>query len=173
MGERAAGAEDTSLPRAGGRGSLRRSSSTRGGYRSSYWHDQALAHGAAKADKLKIAETNLRAVVESGNPDALFGVGMLPTDGRYLSNPLNGIAVALAACNLGRDCSANNPENAFSNCKVSGACPANTDYAYLMQQSLGPDKDAQVYARAQQVQQSIESGDWDAVLANLKIDRHP
>ena len=124
---------------------------------------------AEKSDELKTAETQLREAAQSGDPDALYTAGVLLSDGRYASNPLNGIAVALASCNLGRDCTAANPENSFANCKVSGACPANADYAYFLQQSLGADKYAQVYAHAQEIEQAVRAGDWDAVLSNLRI----
>jgi hypothetical protein len=168
-----------------------------GAYTAQYWHEQALAHGdplahenvaartlnemssaknlseAAKKEKFDTVATNLRAVVESRDPDALFGAGVLLGDGRYSSTPLNAIAVALAACDLGRDCSANNPENAFSQCKLSGACPSDADYAYFLQQSMPPGDYAQAYARAQEIKQSIEAGDWSGVLENLRADRTP
>jgi hypothetical protein len=125
----------------------------------------------AKAEKLRAIDTNVRAAVESGDADALFGAGELLADGRYSSNPLNALAVSLAACDLGHDCSADNPENAFANCKFSGACPPDANFAYFLQQSLGAENYAKVYARAQEVKQLIEAGDWDAVLANLKVDK--
>jgi hypothetical protein len=166
-----------------------------GGYASSYWNEQALADAEplaqdaaaaaamatlsvmrdmsadAKAEKLRAIDTNVRAAVESGDADALFGAGELLADGRYSSNPLNALAVSLAACDLGHDCSADNPENAFANCKFSGACPPDANFAYFLQQSLGAENYAKVYARAQEVKQLIEAGDWDAVLANLKVDK--
>jgi hypothetical protein len=55
---------------------------------------------------------------------------------------------ALATYDFGRDCSADNSENSFYNCKLSGPCPANTDYAYFVEQSLGPDTYAKVYAES-------------------------
>jgi len=166
-----------------------------GGYPLKYWEQQALENGDAlaqaqaaatalslvaltqnmsqdeKAAQYKIAETDLRSAVVSGDPDALYLAGMLLADPRYSSDTLNGVAVALAACDLGRDCSANNPENSFSACRVSGACPADADFAYFLQQSLGPDDYAKVYAHAQQVKQSVQAGDWDAVMAVLTIDK--
>jgi hypothetical protein len=166
-----------------------------GGYPSAYWYEQALAdddplaheHKAADAiaaisvnqnmseaertKRLEVVETNLRTAVQSGDPDALYHAGALLTDGRYSSNPLNGIAVALAACDLGHDCSAGNPENSWSNCKLNGACPADADYAYFIQQSLGPEKYAQTYSHAQEIEQSIRAGDWDSVLTNLAVDK--
>lgn len=168
-----------------------------GGYPSSYWYEQAVADGdplaleqraadaiatisvtqslsdTEKAKQLEAGQTNMRAAVQSGDPDALYYAGSLLSDARYSSNPLNGIAVALAACDLGHDCSASNPENAFSNCKLSGACPADADYAYFLQQSLGADKYAWVYSRAQEIVQAGRAGDWDFVLSGLTFDKHP
>jgi hypothetical protein len=168
-----------------------------GGYPSSYWYSQALADGEPlaqeqaaadaiatvsvtrgmsepeKASTLQAAQANLQAAVESGDPTALYRVGILLSDPRFSTNPLNGTAVALAACNLDQDCSANNPDNPFFNCKLSGACPADADFAYYLQQNLGPATYAQVDAHAQQIKQAIQAGDWSTVLGNLTIDKHP
>lgn len=165
-----------------------------GGYVASYWREQALKNGdplaredaAARAltsmsvggdmpdsDKKKIlasVQTDLRTVITSGDPDALFNAGLLLADSRYSDNPLDGIAIALAACDLGRDCSAGNPENAFSQCKLTGACPPDADYAYFLQQSLRPQDYVQVYAHAQEVKRLIEAGDAGSVLASFKFD---
>lgn len=166
-----------------------------GGYTPSYWYGQALADGdalaqgraaasqladisvskdmseSAKAEKLKSADEYLRTAIESGDPDALYFAGMLLSDGRYSKNPLNGVAVALAACDLGHDCSAKNPENVFSVCAQSGGCPADADLAYYMQTSLGADQYAEAYALAQTVKQAVQAGDWDTVMTKLKIDQ--
>jgi hypothetical protein len=111
--------------------------------------------------------------VQSGDSDALFEAGLLLADSRYSSDPLAGVAVALAACDLGRDCSSKNPDNSFANCRLSGACPADADFAYFMQQSLGPDSYAQAYARAQEIKDAVRNGDWDVVMSNLQISISP
>jgi hypothetical protein len=126
-----------------------------------------------RADTLQAAEANLQSAVESGDLTALYRAGMLLSDPRYSNDPSNGIAVALAACNLGQDCSASNSDSAFFNCKLSGACPADADFAYYLQQSLGPATYAQVDAHAQQIKQAIQAGDWSAVLGSLTIEKHP
>jgi hypothetical protein len=168
-----------------------------GGYSFAYWNKLALADkdplaeaqaaaeaiatiavtngisAEAKAEQLRVVDTNVRALVQSGDPDALYYAGMLLSDPRFSSNSLNGIAVALAACDLGHDCSADNPENPSYNCKLSGECPSGADYAYFLQQSLGPGKYSQIYARAQEIVQSVRSGEWDVVLKNLVVDKSP
>jgi hypothetical protein len=169
------------------------------GHPSSYWYAQAVAAGdpiaqaaaaadavgevsasngtmsdAQKADKLKTAEKNLRAAVESGDVDALYYAGELLTNTSALlgSDPLQGIAMALAACQMGRDCSPNNPDDpGYDYCKATGDCSADTDYAYRMQRDLGPDLYGQVYANAQVIEQAARAHDWNAVLANLAINK--
>jgi hypothetical protein len=164
-----------------------------GGYTSKYWAAQALADGDALAQaraaaamltdiagtqgmsdndrtaKLKATDENLRAAVESGDPDGLYAAGMLLADGRYSADPLNGIAVELAACDLGHDCSAKNPDNVFSTCAVSGACPADADLAYYLQKSLDPDQYSKAYALSQTIQNAARQGDWDTVMGYLKV----
>jgi hypothetical protein len=164
-----------------------------GGYTSKYWFAQALADGDAlaqgrvagdllsdiaaaksmsdsdRAAKLKATDENLRAAVESGDPDVLFGIGMLLADGRYSADPLNGLAVALAACELGHDCSAKNPDNSFSNCALSGACPADADLTYYLQKSLDPDQYSKAYALSQTIQNAVQQGDWETVMGYLKV----
>jgi hypothetical protein len=164
-----------------------------GGYDSDYWQAKAFAAGDplaqeeaaaaavaaiavdpqmpadVKAAKLKFIQDNLRAVVESGDPDALYQAGYLMANPLLTDDTLRGMAVALASCELGHDC-ANSGHN---NCMVSGACPPGADFAYFMQQSLGQERYAQLYARAQQVVQLERAGDYQGVLAYLTIDKHP
>jgi hypothetical protein len=36
---------------------------------------------------------------------------------------------------------------------------------------MPPGEYAQAYARAQEIKQSVEAGDWSGVLKNLRVDR--
>jgi TPR repeat protein len=163
-------------------------------YNSSYWYDAAVSDGDPlaqvhlawtmaldiavsesmppdiKAKKIQSAEVNLKAAITSGDANAMFNVGMaIAGSNRIFGDPTQGLAIALAACELGYDCSADNPENDFSNCKLSGTCPAEATLAYYLQQSLGGEKYAQLYARAQAIKQLEEDGDWAAVAKNVEI----
>jgi hypothetical protein len=126
-----------------------------------------------RAAKVKVVQDNLRAAVESGDPDALYRAGMLVANPQLSNDTLRGLAVALAACDLGRDCTAANPESGFYECAQSGRCPPGLDFPTMLQQGMGQEQYAQVYARSQQVVLSARAGDWNAVLANLTIDKHP
>lgn len=166
-----------------------------GGYSYSYWFAQGLADGdplaqvqaaanalakisvtssmpgSEKRRLVDLAAKNLRVAVESGDPNALYDAGLLLAENAGVSrNPLSGIAVTLAACDLGYDCSAANPEAVFSGCRLSGACPADADWSYFLQKSLGPAKYAQVYANARQIEYSVKAGNWNAVMGSLALN---
>jgi hypothetical protein len=163
-----------------------------GGYTSAYWTSQAVIDGDAVAQegiaqrtlldvtpsmnadqknaKIDTAQVGVRAAVESGDPDALFLLGNLFSDGRFTRDPLNGVALSLAACDLGRDCSAKNAENPFSACAASGACLADSDYAFFAQQSLGAQGFSIAYARAQTIKQLLQTGNTNGVLEYLQLD---
>jgi hypothetical protein len=94
-----------------------------------------------RAAKVKAVQDNLRAAVESSDPDALYGAGMLvATNGKYT---FQGLAVALAACDLGRDCTAANPESGFYECVQWGRCPPGLDFPSLLQQGMGQEQYAE------------------------------
>lgn len=168
-----------------------------GDHDSTYWFAQALGDGdpLAQADaargavgdvmadpqmpgnqqaaKLKIAQDYLRAAVASGDLDALWSAGQTLSSPVFAPDTLRGVAVALASCELGRDCSANNPEDPAHECVVAGTCSPNGDYAYMLQQSLGQERYAQVNTQMRKVVQAERAGDTQAVLEYLTIDKHP
>lgn len=167
-----------------------------GGHDPAYWQAKALAAGdpIAQADaareaagdltvaaysqiqddvkvaKLKVLHDNLRAVVESGDLDALFQAGEFMANPYLTNDTLSAMAVALAACELGANC---RQTDSNSGCVQEGTCPAGADWAYFMQTSMGPELYGQLYARAQQVVQLQRAGDTQGVLAYLKVDEQP
>lgn len=139
-----------------------------GGYPITYWYDQAgadrdpvavmdhtasriaslyggPASGKAEATQAQMQE-NIRQTINSGDPHAIFLAGMLLANGSYSAQPLRGVGIALAACDMGYDCSAANPDNPFSLCAKTGACPADANFAYYMQRSLGSAEYATAYS---------------------------
>lgn len=162
------------------------------GYRqSSFWQTMALDNGDPLAEvhqaRLDIsdakygAQDGRGAVVEmaqqyiidatrSGDPAALFTAGQILSNSQNSSDPLRGVAISLAACELGYDCSSKNPANVFAVCAVSGACPPDADFAYYMQQSLGAEAYATAYANAQTLKDLIVHSDWDGVASYTILD---
>lgn len=99
----------------------------------------------------------------------MFLAGMMLSNAKYSPQPLEGVAIALAACDLGYDCSASNPENPFSMCARSGACPADRHFAYYMQQSLGVDQSAQAYNEAQSLEDMLSRNDSAGFAAIIRL----
>jgi hypothetical protein len=166
------------------------------GYPSAYWYDSAVQDGeplalqrkasieineimgahnmtdAEKTNQLTNASADLRTAVESGDPDVLFQAGILLMDGRLTSTPETGIAISLAACELGSsNCTSDNPESPLYNCQFSGQCTAGSDYVTVIQHDLGPQDYARVYSQAQQIEQLARAGDWVAISAKLTFDK--
>jgi hypothetical protein len=111
----------------------------------------------------------LRAAVSSQDPEAIFRVGQYLYLSQFSSDRLQGVALSLAACEMGYDCSVNNPENPFANCKYAGLCLPDSDYFYVTQQSLGAARYAEVYARAQSIRDLFEAGNTEAVAADINL----
>jgi hypothetical protein len=161
------------------------------GYPSRYWFDQAVADqdpvaevtratdeisragaqnsGELNAETIDRVQDGIVAAVKSKDPDAIFRVGMLLSNASFSSDPMNGAALALAACDLGYDCSAQNSENVFSTCRTSGACPADANFADYLQQSLGPEKYAEAFARAQEFKEALARNDDPGIRAFTHI----
>jgi hypothetical protein len=124
---------------------------------------------AVRAEKAEIVQDNLRAVVESGDLNALFNAGIMMANPYVSTDTMRGFSVALAACDLGfNDC-----ENLNHECVQSGFCPPGQDFATQLQHSLGAEQYAQLYARSQQIVEAVRAQDFDAVLANLTMDQSP
>jgi hypothetical protein len=120
---------------------------------------------------MKIVQDNLRAAVESGDPEALFQAGRLLTHPYLVTDPMPGYAVALAACDLGRDCTAANPQSEFYACAQQGLCPGREDFPTILQRDMSTEQYAKLYARSQQIVLDMRAGNYDAVLANLTITK--
>lgn len=162
-----------------------------GGYNSiRYWIDksaddpvaQALQAGTAVANtryeassdlkekSLDSAQKSINRAVASKDPAALFHVGRLLSDGRASSDPLQGFALSIAACNLGYDCSANNAD-LFQGCATQGLCQPGISYADLIKKAVGDDGYAQAYARAQQIQDAMARDDMAALQSFVQLKR--
>jgi hypothetical protein len=118
--------------------------------------------GDVKTKSLESAQVAINNAIASKNPAALFQVGQLLSDGHASSDPLQGFAVSIAACNLGYDCTANNAE-LFHDCAVQGACPQGINYSDVIKKVVGVAGYAQAYARAQQLEDAMARGDTSAV----------
>jgi hypothetical protein len=162
-----------------------------GGYNSiRYWMEksandpvaQALQAGSAIADtnyekssvanakSFDSAQKSINSAIASRDPAALFQVGQLLSDGHASSDPLQGFALSIAACNLGYDCTVNNTE-LFRGCAAQGQCPPGITYADVIRKAVGNEGYAQAYALAQQIQDAMARDDVAALRAFVQLKR--
>lgn len=127
--------------------------------------------GTASEKSIETAQIAINKAVTSGDPAALFQVGQLLSDGGVNSNPLQGFAVSIAACDLGYDCTANNAE-LFGGCAAEGMCPPGTSYSDVIKKAVGEDGYAKAYAIAQQLEYAITRGDITAVKQFVQLKRN-
>lgn len=160
---------------------------TRGdGYLSaSYWRDLAYKDGNPVAEvfhvttemrgfggsekTITMAQKTLVNAISSGNPAAVFRAGLFLSGGRA-SSRARAFAVAIAGCNLGYDCSTNNPV-IFGSCAELGQCTSGLTFADIVQKAIGPSGYAQAYAEARQLEQAISRGDRAAVTDFVHLKR--
>jgi hypothetical protein len=118
--------------------------------------------GTADSSEIQIAQSDIDRAAAMGDPEALFRIGLLLSHFRVGQDPLNGFAVAIAACNLGYDCTTNN-EFAFGVCVAANMCPQGQLYTDQIRDSIGEANYAKAYSRAQQFQDALARGDTSAV----------
>jgi hypothetical protein len=123
----------------------------------------------------KVTEAQAQAAIDkavrSGDQMALFWMGFALSDFHWSSDSQRGNALALAACELGYDCSVNNPAMPFYTCKYSTTiCSGVSDYSEWLATGIGPDLYATSYAKAQELKQYLASQP-DQAVAFAKIYR--
>ena len=109
--------------------------------------------------------------IESRDPEALFRLGALVS---YIgsTDPAEGPAWTLAACQSGYDCSYGNPVVGHD-CAALGLCSGGESITLNMQQDLGPIY-GRAYARSQEILYALERGEGNSVAnmltAKLNLD---
>lgn len=160
-----------------------------GGYSSSaYWMTQAYDDG----DPLALAmhagreltgltadanfavsdsvQADMETAVASGDPAAIFQVSQILTSGLDGSATRRGFALAIAACELGYDCSANNPDLApYLGCAQNGLCASGLIYSDVIKKSLGEAGYAEAYGQAKNIESALASRDIGALDSYVKL----
>jgi hypothetical protein len=113
-------------------------------------------------------QPDLNQAAESGDPEALFRVGMFLINGSTGEDTIRASAVQLAACNLGYDCTPKN-EFAFGPCLLSGNCQEGDLYADRVRQLLGEGGYARAYALSQQLETALAEHDTVAIDQIVRI----
>lgn len=131
-----------------------------------------LITGTADSSNIQAAQSDINKSAATGDPEALFRIGLLLSDGRVGQDPLDGFAAMIAACNLGYDCTTNN-EFAFGACAAADACPQGAIYTDKIRNAIGEANYAKAYARAQQLQDALARGDTSAVQQFVQLKGAP
>jgi len=156
-----------------------------------YWFEKAVAAGdpqavmdrAAKAvaqygaddaesKSALFAEVfgDVRIAVASREPAALAKVGWMYTSPTVARDSVfQGPAWLMAACQLGYDCSAPNPELGRA-CLDAGTCIAGLTLADVFQRDLGARQFAKVYAASQDIVFKVNEGDWEGLRQYLEMN---
>jgi hypothetical protein len=115
----------------------------------------------ARAAALESARAMIGQVIGSNNSTALFKIGQVLADGRVSTDPTRGFAIALAACDMGYDCSSRNAL-VFGACAIQSDCAENSNYADLVRKAIGAGGYARAYELAQEFEQALARGDTSA-----------
>jgi hypothetical protein len=112
--------------------------------------------------------SDVRHVAFSGDAVALFSVGGLLSHPSVVADPTDGYAWQVAACEMGYDCSKQNPALGFG-CTEDGTCDAGETFLDIMQRDLGAAKFAEIYATARDIEYRITTNDWDGLQQYVQI----
>lgn len=151
--------------------------SRKGGYLSfSYWLNAANSDGNPVAEVIHVgnelpavgngrnpqgAQAMLISAVSTGDPEAVFRTGYLLLDG-HGGDSVDAYALAIAGCDLGYDCSANN-SLIFGDCARLGNCSPGINFQDRISEKIGPAGYAKAYELAQQLEAAISQGDTTAI----------
>lgn len=149
----------------------------KGGYLAfSYWLNAASRDGNPVAEVIHVGnelpavgngrnrqgpQAMLIRAVSTGDPEAVFRTGYLLLDG-HGGNSVDAYALAIAGCDLGYDCSANN-SFIFGDCVRLGNCSPGLDFQDKIEQEIGPAGYAKAYEVARQLEAAISQGDTAAI----------
>jgi hypothetical protein len=152
-----------------------------------YWFEQAVANGDplavteqsnlavidlsdANAEAAQLIKSQARSAVHvaviSKEPAAIAAVGTLFWSADLArDHSFQGPAWLMAACELGYDCTAENPEFRLLNCDYQSTCPT-------LQDILVRDfraKYGEIYAASQDIVYKIRNDDWDGLQQYLEM----
>lgn len=164
-----------------------------GGYWSSlYWQGEAYAAGDPLAQSVHAGETlsktqfekeagarsasfssaqlDIDRAIGSKDVSALFQVGQILSDGHYTDSKTQGFVVAIAACEMGYDCSANNAAlEPYLGCVPIGTCPPGLNYPDVIKSVVGNNGYADIYAQAQAFEDALSRGDQEVAQGFVRL----
>jgi hypothetical protein len=154
-----------------------------GGYPLDYWKQLALEYrdpvaeayqaleayvnlpqinsASKRTESLDRINAYIKGAVSSKDPEAIFAIGTSVAFGSFQKDPSRGFAMALAACDLGMDCTTKNPQQRFwENCVAASKCGPNTTFPEFLQMTVDAESYGRIYMLAQEFKDSLSRNDW-------------
>jgi len=150
-----------------------------------YWLNLAVKHGSAIAKAEQIARSALSVrnteqieqlrsyaadIVRAGEPEALFHLGSVMLNTNIAKDPVYGLALALAACDSGYDCSAKEHNSGWSHCDLPQHCDAPRSFQQFAQDTFPPALFSRAYALAQQYRDALHRNNTDELSPFARLD---
>jgi hypothetical protein len=125
---------------------------------------------AQQRDELRTqARAYARDVIHSRDPEAWYKLGMATGMSSFSKDLSFGYALALAACDLGYDCTGDNEQNDWYACRWQG-CDEKMVLADRMKLMLTPALYAKAYARYGELTDLIRRSEWDEIEKYVPLD---
>lgn len=116
------------------------------------------------------AHTFLKDILQKADGESWYVLGMRLGNSDLSSDISTGFALALAACEIGYDCSGDNERNDWYACRWLAGCTETIDLNEHIRAMTGPELYAKSYARSQQLVEMIQRGAWNEVEDFVKLD---
>jgi hypothetical protein len=122
------------------------------------------------AEQIEQLRSYATGIVRSGEPDAIFKLGLSMWNADIAKDPAYGLALALAACDLGYDCSGKERNNAWSFCDLPQYCGAPRSFRQFAQDTFSPGLFSRAYARAEEYKDALARGATDELSPFANLD---
>jgi hypothetical protein len=158
-----------------------------------FWHDLAYKDGNPKAlarhtqtalsalpdarsDRdtpiLDQAETDIQKIMSSGDTAAMFDLGLVFDAPDIRTSGFQGLEIRLAACEMGFDCTTNNPAlRETLGCFGTDTCAGINEFQDILRRDLPPAIYAAIDARAQALADAVRRGDTATLQQLVRIRR--
>ncbi len=127
------------------------------------------AQGAAREALLAQLSTDLKTILRSGDGEGWYQLGMQASYNLFSSDPAAGLALALASCDLGYDCTKNNRRNIWGHCQMSNCAPVD-DLAQFVRDNYSSADTGRAYEKLLELKELLRQQNWDAIEQFVKPD---
>ncbi len=116
------------------------------------------------------AQAFVKDILQKADGESWYRLGMRLGNNDLSSDISTGFALALAACEIGYDCSGDNERNDWYACRWQPGCTETMDLNERIKSMTSPELYAKSYGKSQQLVEMIKRGAWDEVQAFVKLD---